>query len=124
MTQLVGRISALNRASPPNRRGAPVSDGLRCRVEVVTTSGRAALVVFEVRIKTVQVWHHRRLSGVFDRATLKSWLAEPHLPIMAADVTLSLDRMVDHGGRLALTLPDVTAWVLSPAEFHDLTTRV
>jgi hypothetical protein len=103
-----------------------------CRVEVQTTSGRAAVVDFRVRLDTVDVWsgnHH--CAGVFVRETLQRWLADPVGRLVADEVELSLDRAVDRDGRVALTLvdaatnlPDVMAWTLSPRELLDLRKRV
>lgn len=41
-----------------------------------------------------------------------------------AEVTLCVDRMVDHQGRVAISLPDVRVWTLSPADFASLRDRL
>jgi len=102
----------------------PRTDRTRCYVEVVTTSGRAAAVEFRIRMDTVEVWHHDHCSGVFDREELRSWLAHPFKPLVVDEVAFSLDRMVDHNGRVALSLPDVMAWTLSPLTLANLQDRV
>jgi hypothetical protein len=115
----------------PDAKAELVADETRCRVEVQTTSGRAAAVEFRVRLDTVDMWignHH--CSGVFVRETLQRWLADPVGRLVADEVELSLDRSVDREGRVALTLvdaatnlPDVAAWTLSPGELLDLRKR-
>jgi hypothetical protein len=92
-------------------------------MEVVTRSGRAAAVEFRIRPDTgttVEVWHHGGLRAVLDRAVLRDWLAEPGPPLVVNDVVLSLDRMVDSDGRVALSLPDVVVWTLAPTVLAGL----
>jgi hypothetical protein len=81
-------------------------------------------VDFRVRLDTVEVWHKDHCAGVFDRDRLRAWLAAPDRPLVADEVALSLDRAVDHHGRVAINLLDVMAWTLSPAELLDLWNRV
>jgi hypothetical protein len=90
------------------------------RVDVVTTSGRPAEVEFRVGSDAVEVWHWNQRCAVFDRWKLGRWLARPSTPLVADRASLSLDRMVDRNGRVALSLPDVLAWTLAPAQLADL----
>jgi hypothetical protein len=39
-------------------------------------------------------------------------------------VTFSLDRMVDRDGRVALSMPDVRQWTLSPTALAELQKRL
>ena len=89
-------------------------------LEVVTRSGRAAAVEFRLRPGTVEIWHHRARVGALDRDVLRTWLGDPVTPFTDADVTFSLDRKAGRPGRVAITLPDVLAWTLSPREQHTL----
>jgi hypothetical protein len=91
--------------------------------EVVTSSGRAASVEFRFRFDWVEVWHHDHCAAVLDRETLREWLAGPDDPLSVDELTLSLDRLVDRDGRIAITLPDVTEWTLSPDLEADLRRR-
>jgi hypothetical protein len=94
-------------------------------MEVVTTSGRAASVELRIRSETVEIWHHDCCIAVFDRRALRTWLAEPlPEPLMAGEVTFSLDRSVDSDGRVAVSLPDVLVWTLAPAALDVLRRRV
>jgi hypothetical protein len=96
----------------------------RLRVQVVTTSGRATAVEFRVRFDAVEVWHWNHRCAVFDRWKLGQWLALPGAPMKVDQAALSVDRMVDRDGRVALSLPDVRAWTLAPAELADLRHRL
>ena len=112
-------------ASGPGRANVELDvDETRCRVEVQTISGRAAAVDFRVRLDTVDVWSRDHCAGVFDRETLGRWLADPGGRLVADEVELSLDVAVDRDGRVAIDLPDVTAWTLSPMELFTLRKRV
>ena len=93
-------------------------------MEVVTMSGRAAAVEFRIDGDTVEVWHRNRCAGVFARDLLRNWLGAPEQPLLAGDAVFSLDRMVDRAGRVAVTLPDVVAWTLSPEALAGLRQRV
>jgi hypothetical protein len=115
----------------PGTEAGRGTDETRCRVEVQTTSGRAAAVDFRVRLDTVDAWRGNHCAGVFVRETLERWLADPVGRLVADEVELSLDRAVDRDGRVALTLvdaatnlPEVLAWTLSPGELLDLRKRV
>jgi hypothetical protein len=133
------RPSRAGSARPASGAAAPPAGNLavevtrwrdpnRVRVEVQTTSGRAAGVEFRVRLDTVEVWHHARCCGVLVRDTLRDWLTDPMLgkpALVAGDVVLSLDTLVDREtGRVAITLPDVREWALSPSEQALLRERV
>jgi hypothetical protein len=96
----------------------------RLRVHVVTTSGRATAVEFRVRFDAVEVWHWNHRCAVFNRWKLGQWLALPGAPMVVDQTALSLDRMVDRDGRVALSLPDVLAWTLAPTELADLRQRL
>jgi len=96
----------------------------RYAIEVVTTSGRAAAVEFRFQFNSVEVWHAKHCGGVFDRDVLQAWLTTPREPLVVDEVAFSLDRMVDHDGRVALSLPDVMFWTLSPCALADLLQRI
>lgn len=98
----------------------PSEAGRRIAVEVVTVSGRAASVEFRLLHATVEIWHRRQLCAVFDRRHLRSWLATPGKPLLKGPVELCFDRTVDRAGRVALSLPDVNEWTLSPTELEEL----
>ena len=100
-----------------------VPDPTRVRVEVVTTSNRAASAEFRFRLDTVEVWFAERLHAVFDRERLRSWLAHPAGWIAEGEVTLSVDPR-SRGERIAIDLPDVLTWTLSPKELAALRLRV
>jgi hypothetical protein len=93
-------------------------------LEVVTVDGRAASVELRLRPGSVEIWHHRALTAVLDRVTLRQWLARPGPPLAGEGVVFSLDRMVDEQGWVAISLPDVLVWALSPTELHTLRRRV
>jgi hypothetical protein len=96
----------------------------RMRVPVVTTSGRTTAVEFRVGFDAVEVWHWNRRCAVFDRWKLGQWLALPGAPMVGDQAALSVDRMVDRDGRVALNLPDVLAWTLAPGELAELRHRL
>lgn len=122
------RATILPRDAVPVEPGSQlendVFDPTRVRVEIVTMSGPAAVVVFRFRMDLVEVWRDGHCCGVFDRERLRAWLAEPIHPLVRDEVTLTLDRAVDNRGRVAITLPDVRAWTLSPVELMNLQERV
>jgi hypothetical protein len=93
-------------------------------IEVVTVTGRAAAVEVRLRPDGVEIWHHRTLAATFDRARFGHWLDDPAMPLERAGVSFSLDRMVDVRGRVAISLPDVLAWALSPTELAALELRI
>jgi hypothetical protein len=96
----------------------------RVAVEVMTTSGRGAQVVFQLQRDLVEVMADAELLGVFDRGRLRTWLRKPLGELAQGQVRLGLDRMVDQDGRIALTLPFVRDWTLSPVEAANLKDRV
>jgi hypothetical protein len=96
----------------------------RYAVEVVTGSGSAAMVDFVIRLNAVEVWFQERRRAVLSRRVLRSWLAEPQMPLVVDEVAFSLDRMVDFQGRVALSLPDVLVWTLAPEALAGLRRRV
>jgi hypothetical protein len=93
-------------------------------VEVVTVSGRAAAVEFRILTDQVEVWHHLRRAGVFDRAALRQWLIDPGPPLAVDEVIFSVDRMIDVDGRVAISFPDVLVWPLSPRDLEILRRRI
>jgi hypothetical protein len=103
---------------------ADATDPTRFSVEVLTLSGRAAAVEFRFRMDSVEVWHSEHCCGVFDRKELRLWLADPFSAFVVDEVTFTLDRAVDNLGRVAITLPDVRAWTLSPVDLINLKDRV
>jgi hypothetical protein len=96
----------------------------RFLLEVVTTSGSAAVVEFRILLDTVEVHHAGHCCGALDRDFLRNWLAEPGRPLVVDEVAFSLDRMVDQQGRVALSLPDVMVWTLSPVVLAELQKRI
>ena len=109
----------------PPPRLSPSTNHHRIEFEVVTTSGRAAAISFHIVDDEVEVWHGARRSGVFARTRLRDWLdAMPRTGLVDRDVGLSVDRLVDVRGRVALTLPDVVGWTLSPTTQAALHKRV
>lgn len=99
------------------------TDPTRVRVEVVTVSKKAAQAEFRVRLETVEVWYWERLVAVFDREKLRTWLASPWRWVAEGEVVLSVDPR-SAGDRIAISLPDVAAWTLSPKELATLRVRV
>jgi hypothetical protein len=89
-------------------------------MEVVTKSGRAAAIEFRINSDAVEVWHRAECHAIFDRNELRTWLGTPEKPLIADEVTFSLDRMVDRSGRVAVSLPDVVAWTLAPEALATL----
>lgn len=100
-----------------------VEDPTRVTVEVVTTSSRALSVEFRVRMDTVEVWSWEHCGAIFDRERLRMWLAAPFRWVAEGEVVLNVDPR-SNGDRIALNLPDVAAWTLSPKEFATLRERV
>ena len=98
----------------------PHEVGRSIAVQIVTMSGRAASVEFRVVQAAVEIWHRGELCAALDRGQLRSWLATPDGPLLEGTVELRHDRRVDRGGRVALSLPDVSEWSLSPTEFAEL----
>jgi hypothetical protein len=121
---VVSGIRPLGWLEPPDEPEPEPCDPTSVWVEVVTMSGRAAGIEFRFRVDTIEVWHAKRCRGTFDRAELRMWLAEPFAALVMDEVMLTLDRAVDHLGRIAITLPDVRAWTLSAVELSNLQDRV
>lgn len=97
---------------------------LECvRIEVVTTGGRAAGVQFRIDPAVVTVWSREQCCAIFGRERLRCWLAHPRRWIAEGQVVLNVDPRSD-GERIAISLPDVIAWTLSPKETAALTTAV
>jgi hypothetical protein len=93
-------------------------------LEVVTSSGRAVRVEFRVKLDYVEIWRQAHCSAVIDRDVLRDWLTDPFAPLTVDEATLTIDHRLDVNGRVALTLPDVTAWALSPQQEATLLERV
>jgi len=90
-------------------------EGAWVEFEVVTASGPAAAIRFRIRSDYVEVWSEQRCCGVYDRNMLRTWLIRrPSWPLVIGEVTFSVDRYVDCDGRVAISLPGVQAWTLSP----------
>lgn len=88
-------------------------------IEVVTTSGRAARVDLKVTPANVEVWRAKACVARVDTWQVQQWLASPTGTLSAGDVAINFDASLDRDHpRVAVTLPDVTAWSLSPGE-HD-----
>jgi hypothetical protein len=103
---------------------AAVRAGDRLAMEVVTVSGRAAEVIVRIRLDSVEIWHHEHLSAVFDRQILRAWLADPWDLLADDEVCFSLDRRSDPRGRIAVSLPHVGLWPLSPNVLASLRDRI
>jgi hypothetical protein len=117
----------VDRDAPPVKEWDPRvagSDPCRVTVQVVSATGRGGQVSFHLRHRLVGVWYGNRLRGVLDRALLRTWLRDPFGSLVQDDVSLSWDRTVDRDGRIAITMPGLREWVLSPVEAANLTDRV
>lgn len=99
---------------------------LRLAVEAVTHSGRAAQIVIYVGDTDVRVIHYGSHVARFPTWEVRRWLAAAdRLPLQAGDLTLTVDGSLDRDHpRVAVTLPDVTAWSLSPGQHDDFVTAV
>lgn len=93
-------------------------------VDVVTVSGAVAKVEFVFRTRRVEVWFRCCRRAAIDRDLLRLWLAEPRTPLMVDQVMLSMDRLVDSRGRVALSLPGVSVWALEPEVLGHLRERI
>jgi hypothetical protein len=85
------------------------------RVEVITTSGCAQAVELRIQPDLIEVWCRDHCCGAFDRQKMRSWLADPGRPLTTGEVTLSQDPR-SGGERIAISLDDVMAWTISPAD--------
>ena len=104
-------------AAEPRRR-------TRLFVDVLTTDGANVRAEFRIKLDTVELWHHQELVAAFDRQVMRDWLHKPNGHLVADQAQLTVDWQVDTSGRIALTLPDVDAWTLSPTERDALYRRV
>jgi hypothetical protein len=95
----------------------------RVWVEVVTTTTRSVAIEFRIQSGTIEVWYRNQCSAIFDRARMRAWLAHPVRWLAEGEVVFSVDPRSD-GERIAVNLPDVLAWTLSPKEQLRLTERV
>jgi hypothetical protein len=96
-------------------------DGDRLSFEVVTHSGRAAGIEFRFKRDVMEVWRAESHLATFSRDIFRGWLAAlPPRPLIHGDVILSSDGSLDSAGGVALSLPDLTAWVLSPSVLTKL----
>jgi hypothetical protein len=109
---------------PRRRPESLLSGGNSVTVEVLTLTGRAAAVELQIRPEQVEIRHHLRPVAVFERATLRDWLAAPERPLAAGEAIFTLDRMIDVDGRVAISLPDVQVWPLSPRDLETLRRRI
>ncbi len=96
----------------------------RYAVGVTTGSGMAAMVDFLIHDQAVEVWFQERRRAVLNRWVLRGWLADPHMPLVVDEVAFSLDTMVDSQGRVALSLPDLLVWTLTPDTLDALRRRI
>jgi hypothetical protein len=55
---------------------------------------------------------------------LRTWLNGPDRPLAVDEVIFSVDRMIDVDGRIAVNLPDVMVWPLSPRDLEILRRRI
>lgn len=99
-------------------------------VEVLTTSGRAARVEFHVTPANVEVWRAQGRAPAacvaqVDTWQVRQWLASPTGTLRAGDLSIELDGSLDRERpRLAVSLPDVNVWSLSPAEHTEFVAAV
>jgi hypothetical protein len=104
--------------------------GGRVQVEALAVNGRAVMIELRPRLETVEVWRGSHLCAVFDRVDVRAWLDERRGALSRDEVTLTIDRVVDVQGRVALDIDagfgaaPVRAWTLSPSEEHALRERV
>jgi len=94
------------------------------RLETVTTSGRSAVIHLRVLTETVEVWRSDRCQATFDRDHLRGWIDRPETDIRIGEVVFSLDHSLDRRGQVAISMPDITAWTLSPESLADLRRRI
>jgi len=98
-----------------------LQDGDRLSFEVVTHSGRAAGIEFRFTRDTMEVWRADTNLATFSRDIFRGWLDTlPPRPLTDDDVILSSDWSLDSAGGVALSLPDLSAWVLSPTVLIQL----
>jgi hypothetical protein len=77
-------------------------------------------VEFRWGVRTIEVWYRQQRSAIFERKRMRAWLAHPARWLTEGEVTFSVDPRSD-GERIAVTLPDVLTWTLSPKEQVQLT---
>jgi len=92
----------------------------RMFLSIMTHDGESYDLDFRVRDATVQVWRGATCSATIDREDLRAWLAKPQDSFSVDDITFSHDRKVDRSGRVAITMPDITDWTLTPHDLDDL----
>ena len=94
--------------------------------EVVLISGRAAGLGFRIQVDDVELWRGDVVRlAVFRRDRLREWLGVlPSAPYAAGVAELSADRSLDSRGGVALSLPGLRCWVLSPWTLASLQERV
>lgn len=96
----------------------------RVVVDAINSFGRAINIVFRIRLDTVDVVADNHVAAVMDRDGLRQWLREPEGDLFADEIRLTWDRMIDHRGRVAISVPGVRCWPLSPDEMALLRERV
>jgi hypothetical protein len=124
--KVVGPSPILNgEVKLPVQEGEPEIevDSTRVMIEVVTTADRAAVVELRITADTVEAWHLARLISVMERKRLQRWLSRPSGWFAEGAVVFSVDPRPS-GDRVAIELPDVLRWTLSPAEQMALIERV
>jgi hypothetical protein len=108
----------------PGQELPEVLDPSRLWLEVVTISGRAAAVEFKLRMETVEVWCANHCLAILDRAELRRWLTDPVSELVVDELTFTPMRGLEHHDAIAITLPEVQAWPLSPVELVNLRKRL
>src|SRR5215213_8291494 len=73
-------------------------------LDVVTVTGRASVIEFQLRDDQVEIWHHHRLTAAVDRTVLRGWLARPERSLIVGDVMFNLDCSIDVRDRAAISL--------------------
>lgn len=96
------------------------SSSARVFLDVVTSSGASACLELRILSERVDVWRGTGCAAIFDRDHLRGWLEHPEDRLGIGDVTLSLDRHVDVEGRIAIAMPDIHGWALTPRIVTDL----
>jgi hypothetical protein len=118
------RLATAVTGQTDHRADGPITHELVVALEVVTTSGRAAAIELRLTGQQVEIRHHGNRVAVLERDLLRRWLAGPRQALAVEGITFSLDRAVDVQGRVAISLPDVRNWTLSPTELHTLRRRL
>jgi hypothetical protein len=100
------------------------SNGGRLVMDVVAASGQTVEVEFRIRLDTVEVWALHHCCGILDRELLRAWLTSPWQHLVVDEVRLTLDTTADPVGRIAMSLPEIGMWPLTPLVLRQLQGQV